>query len=83
MNFLIRFCQQVSLEQYVIDNGIIDPLLQKGFLCGINGCLEHIFDAQQILSNAKEHQHHLSLSFIDLKNAYGSISHQYIFNILS
>ena len=43
------------LEQYIIDNGVIDPSLQKGFLRGINGCVEHIFTIQQIFSNAKEH----------------------------
>ena len=35
-------------------NGFLDTLLQKGFLKGVNGCVEHIFAIQQILSNAKE-----------------------------
>ena len=53
------------------------------FFLGINGCMKHIFAIQQILSNAKDHNHSLSLSFVDLKSAFGSTSHQYIFDMLN
>ena len=59
------------LEQYILDNGVVDPSLQKSSLRGINGCVEHIFALQQIFSNVKEHSLPFSLSFIDLKNAFG------------
>ena len=29
------------LEQFAIDNEVIDPSTQKGFLKGINGVIEH------------------------------------------
>lgn len=70
------------LEQYAIDNNFLDSSTQKGFLHGVNGCMEHIFALQTILSNAKDHHQPLSLSFIDLKNAFGSISHCYLFDML-
>ena len=71
------------LEKYAIANKFLDSSVQKGFLKGINGCIEHIFSIQQILCNAKQHSRPLSLTFIDLKNAFGSVSHKYILDILS
>ena len=46
------------------------------------GCIEHIFAIQQILSNAKENLQPFSLGCIDLKNAFDSVSHQYIQDML-
>ena len=45
--------------------------------------MKHIFAIQQTFSNAKEHGLPFSLSFIDLKNTFGSVSHQYILDMLS
>ena len=67
-----------TLERYLILNGIIDKSLQKGFLRGVNGCIEHVFAIQLMIVNAMDHSLLLSLSFIDLKNAFGSVSHTYI-----
>ena len=33
----------LRLEQFALENNIIDTSLQKGFLTGINGTMEHIF----------------------------------------
>ena len=67
------------LEQYIISNDILDTSLQKGFLRGVNGCMEHIFAIQSILTNAKDHSLPLSMSFIDLKMP---VSHPYITDML-
>ena len=40
-------------EKFIRGNGIVDPLIQKGFLSGIPGALEHIFTTSAILSNSK------------------------------
>ena len=37
---------------------------------------------QSMITNAMDHSLPLSLSFIDLKNAFGSISHNYISDII-
>ena len=44
--------------------------------------MEHIFAIQSILTNAKDHSLPLSMSFIDLKNVFGSVSHSYITDML-
>ena len=63
------------LECYIILNDMIDKSLQKRFLSGVNGCIEHVFAIQSMVINVMDHSLSLSLSFIDLKNAFGSISH--------
>jgi hypothetical protein len=70
------------LENYFSVNGIIDTTVQKGFLTGSNGIMEHILVLQTILNNAKEHQRSLVMTLIDLKNAFGSVSHNLIFLML-
>ena len=77
-------CQTLSelLEEFVLSNSIIDTSLQKGFLRGVNSCMEHMFAVQSIISNAQASSLPLSVSFIDLKNAFGSVSHPYIFDML-
>ena len=70
------------LENFAIDNNIIDTSAQKGFLTNINGTMEHIFAISAIVQNAMENGLPLSITFLDLANAFGSISHQLIFDIL-
>jgi len=68
------------LENFAIDN-IVDNSAQKGFLTNINGTMEHIFAISAIVQNAMENGLPLSITFLDLANAFGSISHQLIFDI--
>ena len=70
------------LEHFVLANNIIDPSTQKGFLSGIPGVIEHIFTTSAILSNAKTNGLPLYMTFLDLSNAFGSISHQLIADML-
>ena len=72
----------LRMERYCLDNSIIDPSVQKGFLKNITGTYEHIFALNAILDQAIEQKRDLSISFLDLKNAFGSVSHSLIFEIL-
>ena len=69
-------------EKFIRGNGIVDPSIQKGFLSGIPGALEHIFTTSAILSNSKSQGQPLYMSFLDISNAFGSISQQLINDIL-
>ena len=71
------------LEIFLKENGIIDVSQQKGFLSGINGTFEHIFSITAILENAKQHGLPLSVSFLDLRNAFGSVSHRLIIEMMN
>ena len=70
------------LENYFTANDIIDTTIQKGFLTGSNGIMEHILALQTILDNARKHHRSLAMTLIDLKNAFGSVSHKLIFLML-
>ena len=61
---------------------MIDKSLQKGFIRGVNGYMEYVFAVQSIISNAQEHSLPFVMSFVDLWNAFGSISHSYINDII-
>ena len=70
------------MESYLIQNGIIDMSTQKGFLSGVNGMFEHVCTINTILDNAKTYNLPLAMTFIDLKNAFGSVSHKLIQDLL-
>ena len=76
---IVAYC----LETYLLNNHLIDSKLQKGFLKGIPGVLEHILTLNTIIANAKRHGLPLSITFIDLRNAFGSIPHKLIFDMLA
>ncbi len=59
------------LERYLRDNNIINASTQKGFLTRINGTMEHIFALSSLLENAFKHGLPLTVTFLDLKNAFG------------
>ncbi len=50
----------------MLDNAIIDPELQKGFLSGIAGVFKHILSLNAIIDNSTTNGLPLSIAFIDL-----------------
>ena len=66
----------------IMDNNLIDTSSQKGFLTGINGTKEHIFAVTAMIQNAIHHGLPIAITFLDLANAFGSISHQLIQDII-
>ena len=48
---------------------------QKGFVPG-EGCLEHAFLARSMMEDARRRRKPIHLLWFDLKNAFGSVSHQ-------
>ncbi len=55
------------LESFLISNNVIDTSLQKGFLSGIIGAMEHILSVNVLLENARSNNSPLASTFIDLK----------------
>jgi len=51
---------------------------QKGFKASTPGCLEHSFSMFEALLDAKFNQRQIVVSWLDLKNAYGSVRHNLI-----
>ena len=59
-------------------NGYMDTTTQKAFNNGIPGCIEHQCKLAAIIKEATEKHRSLSVCWIDLANAYGSVPHALI-----
>ena len=63
------------MESFLLTSGIINPSTQKGFLRNLNSVIEYIHALNAILNQACELRVPFSITFLDLKNAFGSIPH--------
>lgn len=66
------------LQVFLVRNSYIPRKIQKGFLSGIAGCVEHSFMLFEAMKEAKEEQRQIVASWLDLANAYGSVRHNLI-----
>ena len=67
---------------YLLDNGLIDKTMQKAFLPGINGCVEHNIVLDEIVKDAKMRKKTVHITFFDLADAFGSVPHNLITHTL-
>ncbi len=67
---------------FLISNNIIDPSLQKAFLQGINGCIEHTQIMHEILSHARNNNRTCNITYFDLADAFGSVEHELIYHTM-
>ena len=67
-----------DIETFAVANKFIDKSIQKGFLTGVAGCIEHTFATNEAMRDAYENHRQIILIFIDLANAYGSVMHNLI-----
>ena len=64
--------------QFMVGNNYLDTSVQKAFLPNISGCLEQYQKLQSIIKDAHYKHRSLSVCWLDLANAYGSVHHQLI-----
>ena len=62
----------------MIDNLYWPTDTQKAFLSGVPGCLEHQFLLMEALKDARKRQRSICCSWLDFKNAFGSVRHKLI-----
>ena len=67
---------------YLLDNNLIDATMQKAFLPGINGCVEHNIILDEIVKDAKIRKKTVHITFFDLADAFGSVPHNLIIDSL-
>ncbi|CAC5357420.1 unnamed protein product [Mytilus coruscus] len=63
---------------HMLENNYIDTSVQKGGVPGVSGCLEHTSVLTKIIQEAKENKGDLTVLWLDLANAYGSIPHKLV-----
>ena len=62
----------------MVSNGYLDSTVQKGFMRGVAGCVEHSETIYRVALDARTYGRDLCVSWIDLANAYGSVKHSLI-----
>ena len=62
--------------KFVQANGYINETVQKAGVPGIPGCVEHAFAIWDAIQKSKEQKSDLSVVWLDLENAYGSVPHK-------
>ena len=68
--------------KYLTDNNYIDNTLQKAFLPGINGCIEHNLTLDELCKDAKHRKKTLHVTFIDMADAFWAVPHNLIIHSL-
>ncbi|KAJ3614965.1 hypothetical protein NHX12_018534 [Muraenolepis orangiensis] len=63
---------------YLAENTYIDTSVQKGGISGMPGCLEHTGVVTQFIREARENKGNLSVLWLDMENAFGSIPHKLV-----
>ena len=63
--------------------GYINTSVQKGFLSRMNGTIEHTQTLCEILTQQRRNKNQYCLAQFDLKNAFGSLSHDVIHDSLN
>ena len=70
------------LFTYVVNNNYIETHIQKGFWNDISGCVEHTEILSHVINNARLKQKSVTITLIDLQNAFGEVNHELLHQIL-
>ncbi|KAL5509851.1 hypothetical protein EMCRGX_G005290 [Ephydatia muelleri] len=68
------------ITAWAVDEKIMSPA-QKGFL-PMEGCLEHNHLMSSVLQDSRSRKRPIVLTWLDLKDAYGSVPHHTLFTIM-
>ena len=75
-------CLRNKTFQFLFDNNYIEHNIQKGFTPNISGTLEHTAQMAHIINKARTKQRSLIITLLDLKNAFGEVHHNLIYEVL-
>jgi len=63
------------MTDFVLANGFIDTTVQKAGIPGFPGCMEHSAMIWDLIQQTRDEDTDLSVVWLDLANAYGSVPH--------
>ena len=66
------------LAAFLLQNGYINTSIQKAGIPGFPGCVEHCAMIRHTIQEAKVNNNNLSVVWLDIANAYGSVPHKLI-----
>ena len=67
-----------AIREHMIRNSFFDLRLEKGFLPGVAGCLEHSSLLMEALRDVRSRKRSICISWLVLRNAFGSVRHSLI-----
>ena len=70
------------MYEFLLKNGFIENSIQKGFTPGMSGTFEHTSHLAFLIKQAKKQQCSLTVTLLDLKNAFGEVHHRLIPTVL-
>ena len=62
----------------LMSTNLVDNTFQKGFWPRTNGVTEHTSALSHIIYDARKHQRSVVVTILDLRNAFGKVSHKLI-----
>ena len=68
--------------QFLTENNYIEQNIQKGFTPKLSGTIEHTAQLAHIINKARTKQRSLIVTLLDLKNAFGEVHHNLIYEVL-
>ena len=68
--------------EFMVKNNYAESCIQKGFIPGISGTFEHIASMSHIINQAKLKQRSVTITLIDLRNAFGEVDHNLIKHVM-
>lgn len=66
------------LYEFLVANKYIEIDIQKGFSPKLSGTWEHIAQLTNIINKARRQQRSVTITLLDLRNAFGEVSHNLI-----
>ncbi|XP_063442557.1 uncharacterized protein LOC134722855 [Mytilus trossulus] len=66
------------MTSYMTDNNYVDTSVQKGGIPGFSRCIEHTSIISKLIQEAKVNKKDLTVVWLDLANAYGTVPHMLI-----
>ena len=80
---VLTSCLRDAMYDFLRNNNFIDSHFQKGFTSMICGTIDHTSMMGHSINKARIKQRSLVVPLLDLKNAFGEVSHSLIFSALS
>ena len=75
-------CLKSAIFKFLSQNNYIEQDIQKGFIPKVSGTLEHTFQMATIIDKAHIKQCSLVITLLDLKNAFGEVHHNLIYEVV-
>lgn len=71
-----------KIFEFLSKNKYVETHYQKGFSPGISGTFEHIAEMTHLINKSRTKQNSLTITLLDLRNAFGEVSHNLIKSVL-